>query len=111
MLLIGFLPVFVGVLYIAFWMADVSRMQLNEPKAAKFEEIWADFCVFRNNAPPGLKLHFYEPYVMKSIKKALFEYFSSIICTFFFFFFFFLLKSRLQSHFVVVNFGVFWWWD
>ena len=28
-----------------------------------------------------------------------------------FFFFFFLLKSRLQSHFVVVNCGVFWWWD
>ena len=26
-----------------------------------------------------------------------------------FFFFFFLLKSRLQSHFVVVNCGVFWW--
>ena len=26
-------------------------------------------------------------------------------------FFFFLLKSRLQSHFVVVNCGVFWWWD
>ena len=25
--------------------------------------------------------------------------------------FFFLLKSRLQSHFVVVNCGVFWWWD
>ena len=30
---------------------------------------------------------------------------------FFFFFFFFLLKSRLQSHFVVVNCGVYWWWD
>ena len=28
-----------------------------------------------------------------------------------FFFFFFLLKSRLQSHFVAVNCGVFWWWD
>ena len=27
------------------------------------------------------------------------------------FFFFSLLKSRLQSHFVVVNCGVFWWWD
>ena len=26
-------------------------------------------------------------------------------------FFFFLLKSRLQSHFVAVNCGVFWWWD
>ena len=24
---------------------------------------------------------------------------------------FFLLKSRLQSHFVEVNCGVFWWWD
>ena len=30
---------------------------------------------------------------------------------FFIFYFFFLLKSRLQSHFVVVNCGVFWWWD
>ena len=29
----------------------------------------------------------------------------------FFFFFFFLHNSRLQSHFVVVNCGVFWWWD
>ena len=27
------------------------------------------------------------------------------------FFPFFLLKSRLQSHFVAVNCGVFWWWD
>ena len=32
-------------------------------------------------------------------------------CTCFFFCFFFLLKPRLQSHFVVVNCGVFWWWD
>ena len=33
-----------------------------EPKAAKFEEIGAEFCVFKSNAP-GLKFNFCEPYV------------------------------------------------
>ena len=42
-----------------FGMANVSRMQ---PKTAKFEEIGAEFCVFKSNGP-GLKLNFYEPYV------------------------------------------------
>ena len=35
---------------------------LNEPKVAKFEEIGAEFCLFKSNAP-GLKLNFCEPYV------------------------------------------------
>ena len=29
----------------------------------------------------------------------------------FFYLFIYLLKSRLQSHFLAVNCGVFWWWD
>ena len=35
---------------------------LNEPKTAKFEEIRAEFCVFKSNTS-GLKLNLYEPYV------------------------------------------------
>ena len=35
---------------------------LDEPKVARFEEIGAEFCVFKSNAP-GLKLKFCEPYV------------------------------------------------
>ena len=35
---------------------------LNEPKVAKFEEIGAEFCVFKSNAP-GLKFNFCGPYV------------------------------------------------
>ena len=38
------------------------KRALNEPKTAKFEEIGAEFCVFKSTAP-GLKLNFYEPYV------------------------------------------------
>ena len=41
----------------------MSRMRaLNEPKVAKFEEIGAEFCVFKSNAP-GLKPNFCGPYV------------------------------------------------
>ena len=46
-----------------FGTANVSRMRaLNEPKVAKFEEIRAEFGVFKSNAP-GLKLNFCGPYV------------------------------------------------
>ena len=46
-----------------FGTDNVSRMRaLNEPKAAKLEEIGAEFCLFKSNAP-GLKLNLYEPYV------------------------------------------------
>ena len=47
-----------------FGTANDSRMRalLNDSKTAKFEEIGAEFCVFKSNAP-GLKRNFYEPYV------------------------------------------------
>ena len=46
-----------------FGTANVSQTRTwNEPKTAKFEEIVADFCVFKSTVP-GLKLNFYEPYV------------------------------------------------
>ena len=37
---------------------------LNEPKVAKFEDIGAELCVFKSNAP-GLKLYFCGPYYRK----------------------------------------------
>ena len=56
---------------------------LNEPKVAKFEEIGAEFCVFKSNAS-GLKLNFCEPYVdmptvhSENFSKVLFDFKKSI---------------------------------
>ena len=45
-----------------FGTANVSQMRASV-EAAKFEEIGAEFGVFKSNQVPGLKLNFCEPYV------------------------------------------------
>ena len=54
-LLIGFLHCLCTVHCISTWLIAEC-----EPEAARFEEMEADFCVFKSNAP-CLKLYFYKP--------------------------------------------------